>query len=48
MDMKDEFEHLPGLEFLRRLIADWHGSPMAETLAMRLIEVSDGSATFDP
>jgi uncharacterized protein (TIGR00369 family) len=47
MDMKDDFEHLPGLDFLKRMIADWHGSPMAETLSMRLIEVGDGSAIFE-
>jgi uncharacterized protein (TIGR00369 family) len=36
-----------GLDYLRRRIEDWHGSPMAETMNMRLIAVSDGSATFE-
>jgi uncharacterized protein (TIGR00369 family) len=36
-----------GLDYLRQRIADWHGSPMAETMNMRLIAVSDGSATFE-
>ena len=36
-----------GLESLRQRIDDWHGSPMAETLNMRLIAVADGTATFE-
>lgn len=36
-----------GLDYLRQRIEDWHGSPMAETMNMRLIAVSDGSATFE-
>lgn len=38
---------LTGLEYLKRLINDWHGSPMAETMGMRLIDASEGSATFE-
>ena len=47
MDMQDDFEQLSGLEFLKRMIADWHGSAMANALDMRLIEVSDGTALFE-
>ena len=36
-----------GLEYLRHLIKDWHGSAMAETMNMRLIAVDEGSATFE-
>lgn len=36
-----------GLEYLRNLLKDWHGSAMAETMNMRLIAVDDGSATFE-
>jgi uncharacterized protein (TIGR00369 family) len=36
-----------GLDYLRQRIDDWHGSPMAETMNMRLIAVADGSATFE-
>jgi uncharacterized protein (TIGR00369 family) len=36
-----------GLEYLRQRIDDWHGSPMAETMNMRLIAVADGTATFE-
>jgi uncharacterized protein (TIGR00369 family) len=46
-DMSDDFERLSGLEFLRKLIDDWHGSPMATALDMRLIAADDGTATFE-
>jgi acyl-CoA thioesterase len=36
-----------GLDYLRELLKDWHGSAMAETMNMRLIAVDDGSATFE-
>lgn len=36
-----------GLDYLRDLLKDWHGSAMAETMNMRLIAVDDGSATFE-
>jgi uncharacterized protein (TIGR00369 family) len=36
-----------GLDYLRQRIDDWHGSPMAETMNMRLIAVAEGSATFE-
>jgi uncharacterized protein (TIGR00369 family) len=38
---------LSGLDYLKQLINDWHGSPMAETMSMRLIAASEGSATFE-
>ncbi len=40
-------EGLSGLDYLKRLIDGWHGSPMAETMNMRLIAASEGSATFE-
>mgnify|MGYP001297420981 CR=1 FL=1 len=36
-----------GLEYLRELIKDWHGSGMAETMNLRLVAVDEGSATFE-
>ena len=36
-----------GLDYLKGRLDDWHGSAMAETMSMRLIAVSDGSATFE-
>ena len=36
-----------GLDYLRELLKDWHGSAMAETMNMRLIAVDDGTATFE-
>lgn len=36
-----------GLDYLKSLLEDWHGSPMAETMNMRLVAVDDGSATFE-
>ena len=36
-----------GLEYLRGLLADWHGSAMANSMGFKLIAVSDGSATFE-
>lgn len=47
MTLKDDFDTLPGLEFLQHMIKDWHASGMSETLGIRLIAVSDGSATFE-
>lgn len=38
---------LSGLDYLRGLLQDWHGSPMAQTMNMRLIAVDDGVATFE-
>ena len=38
---------LSGLDHLKHLISDWHISPMAETMNMRLIAVADGTATFE-
>jgi uncharacterized protein (TIGR00369 family) len=36
-----------GLEYLQQHLKDWHGSPMAQTMNMRLLAVADGSATFE-
>ncbi|WP_421695039.1 PaaI family thioesterase [Aestuariivirga sp.] len=36
-----------GLEYLKHLINDWHGSAMAETMNMRLIAAEEGTATFE-
>ena len=36
-----------GLEYLQEMVANWHGSAMAQLMDMRLIAVSDGSATFE-
>ena len=36
-----------GLEYLKDLVAHWHGSPMAELMNMRLIAADDGTATFE-
>lgn len=36
-----------GLDYLKRQLKEWHGSAMADTMGLRLIEVSDGSATFE-
>lgn len=38
---------MTGLEYLQRRILDERISPMAQTMSMRLIAVSDGSATFE-
>ena len=38
---------LSGLDYLKQRIDDWHGSPMAETMNMRLVAVSEGTATFE-
>ncbi|MGQ0486304.1 MAG: PaaI family thioesterase [Hyphomicrobiales bacterium] len=42
-----QFEPPSGLVHLRKMIAEWHRSPMAEALDMRLIEAAEGSATFE-
>ena len=46
-DIHAEFEKLSGLEFLRKMIREWHSSPMSAELNMRLIDVADGTATFE-
>ncbi len=38
---------ISGLDYIKSLIDNWHGSPMAETIAMRLIAADDGTATFE-
>ena len=46
MSVESDHENMPGLEFLERMVADWHASGMSETLGMRLVAVASGSATF--
>lgn len=43
----DENRPQSGLDYLKQRLQDWHGSPMAETMNMRLIAVDEGSATFE-
>jgi uncharacterized protein (TIGR00369 family) len=45
--MDVEHPGLSGLDYLKELLKDWHGSPMAQSLGMRLIAVGDGTATFE-
>ncbi len=48
--MNDQTQPEPaqsGLDYLKQRILDWHGSAMAETMSMRLIDVADGTATFE-
>jgi uncharacterized protein (TIGR00369 family) len=46
--MADQSKSLEsGLEYLRRLIAEWKQSPMAEAMNMRLIAADHGTATFE-
>jgi acyl-CoA thioesterase len=47
MTFEEDISELPGLDFLRRLVDDWHASGMAETLGLRLVAVADGTATFE-
>lgn len=49
MDSKNEQADAAetGLDYLKHHLKDWHGSAMARTMNMRLIAVSDGSATFE-
>ena len=47
MDNDTAISTLSGLEYLRQMIKDWHVSPMSNIMNMKLIEVSDGSATFE-
>jgi acyl-CoA thioesterase len=47
MTIEEDFKTLGGLDFLKRMVTDWHGSAMADTLGLRLVEVSDGTATFE-
>ncbi len=46
-DTTEDFEHLSGIEFLRRLMENWHLSPMGSSLDMRLVSVGDGTADFE-
>ena len=45
MDTQPQAES--GLDYLRRMLKDWHASPMGEVMGMRLVAVADGSATFE-
>ncbi|MCB1380544.1 MAG: PaaI family thioesterase [Alphaproteobacteria bacterium] len=36
-----------GLAYLQSLLKDWHGSPMADLMGIRLVAVEDGCATFE-
>ena len=36
-----------GLDYLKAHLDNWQGSAMADTMNIRLIDVSDGSATFE-
>jgi len=36
-----------GLDYLKQHIDAWHGSPMAQTMNMRLLSVAEGTATFE-
>ena len=48
MDAEGKKHHAQsGLDYLRDLLKDWHGSAMAETMNMRLIAVDEGTATFE-
>lgn len=46
-DIQSDFERLPGLAFLLKMIAERQRSPMSETLDLRLIEVAEGRAVFE-
>lgn len=46
-DIEQSASAMSGLDYLRHLITDWHGSPMAKTMDFRLIAADDGSATFE-
>ncbi len=46
-DIQSDFERLPGLAFLEKMIAERQRSPMSETLDLRLIEVAEGRAVFE-
>ncbi|HUR44146.1 MAG TPA: PaaI family thioesterase [Aestuariivirga sp.] len=45
--MQNDFERLTGVEYLKQMIAGTLRSPMADSMNMRLIEVADGTATFE-
>lgn len=48
--MNDQTDHtagMSGLDYLRQRIMNWHGPGMADTMNMRLVEVTDGTATFE-
>jgi uncharacterized protein (TIGR00369 family) len=47
LDSIAAYRTLSGLEYLRQMIKDWHVAPMSNVLNMKLIEVNDGSATFE-
>jgi len=45
--MQHDDERLPGLAFLKKVIAEGQRSAMSESLDMRLIEVAEGRAVFE-
>jgi len=45
--MQHDIERLPGLAFLKKVIAEGQRSAMSEVLDMRLIEVAEGWAVFE-
>lgn len=47
MTTEEDFKTLPGLEYLEHMVKDWHASGMAETLGLRLISVTSGTAVFE-
>jgi uncharacterized protein (TIGR00369 family) len=46
-DLSSDFENLTGREFLERIWAGPGASPLGVLLDMRLIDVGDGTATFE-
>ena len=46
-DASNKTAEMSGLDYLRQRIMNWHGPGMADTMNMRLTEVTDGSATFE-
>ena len=46
-DMRNDFERLSGLELLRQMLVGKQRTPMADTMAMRLVAVTEGTATFE-
>lgn len=47
MDSDTALQTLPGLDYLRQMIKDWHVSPMSNIMNMKLIDVADGVAVFE-
>lgn len=47
MDLARRARQLPGIDFLRRLIAERRAVPIGATLGFELVEVGDGLAVFE-